>query len=146
LQGEDANTFVGALTLPLPLFDRNEGEIAVAEAEARGAEAKEERARTELARSLAESHSLATRAGSRARVLRDEIVPNAERTFEEIRAGYEQGRFSYVDLLEARRSWTQARRERLRALSEHHLAITELELLLGSTLHSPDGSLEGSKP
>ena len=142
LQGEEANTFLGALTLPLPLFDRKEGEIALAEAEARGAQASAEHARIELARSLSESHGRATRAGARARALTHEILPNAERTFQEIQAGYEQGRFSYVDLLEGRRAWTEARRERVRALSDYHHAIIDLELLIGGPVHSA-GTPEG---
>lgn len=142
LQGEEANTFLGAVTLPLPLFDRKEGEIALAEAEARGAQASADWARIELARSLSESHGRALRAGARARALTNEILPNAERTFQEIQTGYEQGRFSYVDLLEARRAWTEARRERVRALSDYHHAITDLELLLGGSVRSdflPEG-------
>jgi len=138
LQGDEANTFVGALTLPLPLFDRKEGEIAVAEAETRGARASADLARIELARSLSESHGRAMRAQARARALTHEILPNAERTFQEIQSGYEQGRFSYVDLLEARRAWTEARRERVRALSEYHHAITDLELLVGGPIRSDD--------
>jgi cobalt-zinc-cadmium efflux system outer membrane protein len=142
LQGEKANTFLGAVTLPLPLFDRKEGEIALAEAEARGAQASADRARIEMARALSEGHGRAARAGARARALTSEILPNAERTFEEIQTGYEQGRFSYVDLLEARRAWTEARRERVRALSDYHHAIADLELLLGGPVRS-DFSPEG---
>jgi cobalt-zinc-cadmium efflux system outer membrane protein len=146
LQEEEANTLVGGLRVPLPLFDRNQGSIAAAEAEARRAQAEMSLGRIELDTALAESHSRASRAGARARALTRDLLPTAERAFEEIREGYEQGRFSYVDLLEARRALTGVRRQRIQALTQHHLAVVDLELLLGSAVFPSGSFLEGSKP
>lgn len=146
LAEEDASTFVGAIAAPLPFFDRNEGSIALAQAERSRAEAEVERARVDRLRLLEEKYSLATRVRSKAEALRAEILPATERTFEAMKAGYERGRFSYVDLLEARRALIEARLDRLSALADYHLIVADLELLIGGALRGDDAAREGLAP
>ncbi len=131
----DDNAFVGGLSLPLLLFDRNQGNIGVAQADLSRGEAEVARARVVRASELAESHAQISRAQARVETLRREILPTAERVFDEIRTGYERGRFGYVDLLEARRALTEARREEIESLLRYHLAVTDTELLLGGSLN-----------
>lgn len=130
-------TFVAGVTLPLPLFHRNQGEIGEARALVSRAEADMRREEIELSRQLSEVHTALTLAGRRAESLRNRIVPGAEQAWQEIRTGYERGRFSYVDLLEARRAWTEARRQEVEATLHYHLAVAEAELLLGRALIHP---------
>jgi cobalt-zinc-cadmium efflux system outer membrane protein len=130
-------TFVAGVTLPLPLFHRNQGDIAEARALVSRALADVRREEIELSRQLSEVHTALTLAGRRAEALRNRIVPGAGQAWEEIRTGYERGRFSYVDLLEARRAWTEARRQEVEATLQYHLAVAEAELLLGRSLIHP---------
>jgi len=131
----DDNAFVGGLSLPLLLFDRNQGNIGVAKADLSRGEAEVARARVVRASELAESYAQISRAQARVETLRREILPTAERVFDEIRTGYERGRFGYVDLLESRRALTEARRDEIESLLRYHLAVTDTELLLGGSLN-----------
>lgn len=135
-------TFVGGVSLPLPIFDRNRGAIDEASASLRQAPLGEAQARLELRRSLTESHVTLRRARDKLDAIRRDVLPEAARAFEEMRVGYERGRFSYLDLLEARRTWLRARREELQTLLAAHLAFAELERLVGARLES-DPNREG---
>ncbi len=137
--------FVGGLSLPVPVFDRNRGAIDEATAAVRQAPIAEAQARLELRRSLAESHAMLRRGRDKLEAIRREVLPEAARAFEEMRTGYERGRFSYLDLLEARRTWLRARREELQTLLAAHLALAELERLVGAPLDTdfdPEGRLD----
>jgi cobalt-zinc-cadmium efflux system outer membrane protein len=131
------HTFIAGLAVPLPLFDRNQGGIVEAQALISRAEADIRRQEIDLSRQLNEFYAALSLARQRAETLRERIVPGAERAYQEIKTGYERGRFSYVDLLEARRAWTVARQEELEATLEYHLAVAETEFLLGRALVHP---------
>lgn len=134
--------FVAGLSFPVPLFDRNRGAIDEASAALRQVPPAEAQARLELRRSLAESHATLRRASDKLNAIRGEVLPEAAHAFEEMRVGYERGRFSYLDLLEARRTWLRARREELQTLLAAHLAVAELERMVGAPLQT-DSNREG---
>jgi len=128
---------VGVVGFPLPLFDRNRGAIQEATAALEQVPNQEAQARVEVRRALAEAHATLRRARGKVETLRHEVLPEAQRAFEEMRVGFERGRFTYLDLLEARRTWIRARREELQTLLIGHLAIAELERLIGGPLETP---------
>lgn len=127
---------VGALSLPLPLFDRNRGAIEEAAATLEQAPNEEAQARLEIRRALAEGRAILVTAHDKLESLRRDVLPEAERAFEEMRLGFERGRFTYLDLLEARRTWIRARRDELQTLLVGHLAAAELERVLGGPLET----------
>ncbi len=133
----DAITFLVSAGVELPLFGRSPGAVEEARAEVgrTGALA----AGSRLEQSLAFRQALAAMARSREAIetLRHETLPAVERVFEEIRLGYSNGRFTYVDLLEARRAWTETHFDELEALHAHHQARFEAEQILGAPLGSP---------
>ncbi|MCC6650500.1 MAG: TolC family protein [Candidatus Eisenbacteria bacterium] len=144
VEGGD-HSLLGGISLPIPLFDRNRGSIEEATAALRQAPLAEAQARLELRVALAERHAELRRERDKIDALRREVLPEAARAFEEIRSGYERGRFSYLDLLEARRTWLRARREELLTLLDAHLAVADLERLAGDSLDSlsrTEGRLE----
>jgi cobalt-zinc-cadmium efflux system outer membrane protein len=131
LAGTDDNTFVAGLGFALPIFARNQGNVAAAQAAADQARTELARAALERSAEIARSHLALAREEARIRTLREEVLPKTERAFQEMRAGFERGRFSYLDLLEARRSWIETRREELVSLVEFHKVRVGLERLVG---------------
>ena len=125
------HTFVAGLFLPLPFFNRNQG--SVAEADLLASKTTELLASAKLSRRLqvVEAYSALSQERTRIEALRDEVIPGARRAYSDLRLGYERGRFSYLDLLEARRTWTAAEREELLSLLTFHTTLAELERLIG---------------
>ncbi|MCC6652213.1 MAG: TolC family protein [Candidatus Eisenbacteria bacterium] len=134
LRESDERTFLGGVSLPLPLFDRNAGAVAAARAAVSQAEDEWTSASSGAKSAVIEAHATVLRSHRRVTALREEVLPGAGRAFEEMRTGFERGRFTYLDLLEARRTWTRARREELEALLEYRLAIVELDRLTSATV------------
>lgn len=126
----DATAAVAGLSLPLPVFDRNRGNIAAANAELLGAEAA-----LSVARFEAESGVRAGRARAVAALSRIAAARDAERTAAEAyrlsRLGYEGGKLPLIEVLNARRALHEARVATVDARLERLGAEAELARLAG---------------
>ncbi len=127
----DEQFLQGGLQIPLPLFDRNQGQIHEAEELAqereRTTEAMERRLYADLASVLADYAS----ARDAAHTHSERIVPAAQRAFDQASAGYQAGRASFLDLLDAQRTLAQVRLSALVALRDAHRTLARLTQLTG---------------
>ncbi len=134
--GEDASIVEAGVSIPLPLFNRNQGRIAAAEARIRRAEFEFDAARNDLLLHLNASFLTFTVAQERVVVYRDDILPKAERALSQTNEGYKQGKFSFLDVLDAQRTLAEARIAYAAGLSDLNLAVAELEKLTGTRLEA----------
>lgn len=134
-ESED-NAFVLGLAIPLPIFNRNQG--AVTEARLRASKAELERQATELrvATSVAESYRALSTAFNEAAALQTSVLPEAQKAFDTISEGYKQGKFGFLDVLDAQRTLFASRGQYLQALTDFHKAEADLERLIGQSLDS----------
>ncbi len=135
LQESDSNALVAGIELPLPLFDRNQG--GVSEARATLAKTRRERraAETEARAGLAEAWQNLAASHAEATTLRDEILPGAQSAFETAEFGYREGKFDFLQMLDAQRTLFEVKGQYLQALAAYHLGRTEVERLIGAPLH-----------
>jgi len=131
LAGEQVSTFLVGLSTDLPLRDRNQGAIREAEAAVRQGQFELDRARWTLERELRAQLARVAVAQAELRGLRRTVLPGAAEVFEGVREGYRQGRFTYLDVLEARRFLAEARESEIAVLSELAEGRIELERLAG---------------
>jgi cobalt-zinc-cadmium efflux system outer membrane protein len=121
---------VGGVSLPLPLFDRNSGNIA-----ALGSQVAAADARLMAARSDAETGWRATLQDANAATVRlaaaGSAVGAAEQAYALTRTGFEAGKVSLLDLLSARRTLTEARLRILDAQVSRIAAEARLARLAG---------------
>ncbi|MBY0254491.1 MAG: TolC family protein [Methylobacterium organophilum] len=107
-EAEDATALTFGLSLPLPLFDRNRGNIEAAQADFRAADA-----RLMTARQEAQADRAAAQARLRASVSRvnaaDAGVRSAEEAYRLSRIGFEAGRISQLELRATRTALVNAR-------------------------------------
>lgn len=124
-------SIVLGFAVPLPIFDRNQGNIA--EAEALVSKAAEERRLTAvtLHAGLVEAREAAAAAYDELKTLEDEVLSKAAETLEKTREGYELGKFGYLDVLDAQRTVFDGQLARLDALARYHGATFEIERLTG---------------
>ena len=92
------------MSIPLGLFDRNKGAIARADAEKREAEYQRRAGDLRLARDAARAIGDYKALSAAARALKAEALPKAESALASARAGYAQGAFSYLDVMNAQRA------------------------------------------
>lgn len=131
----DSNALVIGGSIALPIFNRNKG--AVEEANRRLSKAYEERRAAEARASalLAEAYRALSSAHQEVTTLRSEVRPLAQRTFEAVSEGYRLGKFGYLDVLDAQRTLIGAGAQHLRALSDYHKAVADVERLIGAPLN-----------
>ncbi len=132
--GTDALAF--SVGLPLPLFDRNQGNIAAARQGLDKAEAERQAAALALAGELAEAHAVLTVAHQRMSVLRGRVLPAMEQAFQAAHVGYEQGKFGFLDVLEAQRSLFEAQAALLDAQGSYHTAVIDIQRLTATDLEA----------
>jgi cobalt-zinc-cadmium efflux system outer membrane protein len=132
------NTAVAAVMVPLPLFDRNQGNIR--QAHQRVDKAIDEQAATELRlkTELAQAYEALSAAQRETGILRDEILPAARSAFEVTNKGYELGKFGFLEVLDAQRTLFQNQVLYVRALTNYQRLINEIERLIAAPI---DGAI-----
>jgi len=128
------NTIGFGFALPLKLFDRNQGEIARARAEAQRLEATREGL---LAQALAEVDTAlasVTAERQKALLLRDTYLPKIKQARETMEYAYRRGGVSLIDYLDAQRTYREKSLEYLRSLASYRTSVYVLEAAVGGRL------------
>ena len=121
--------------LRLPLFNRNQGNIAAANAELAAADRNVERTELSLHKRLAERFQRYSIARNQVEKYRQDILPDAKTTLDLMSKGYQQGEFGYLEMLTAQRTFFQSNLAYLESLRQLRSAAAEIDgLLLGNSL------------
>ncbi len=120
------------ITLPLPIWNRNQGGIQQAFAQAVAAELAVDRLRLDLQTRLAAAFQRYQIAHNQVQAYSKEggIIANSKRTLELIRSGYQAEEFGILDLLTAQRTFFQTNLAYLDSLRELAAATMEIRGLL----------------
>ncbi len=118
LEATKENTFDIGLSIPLPLFNRNQGKLREARAEVAAAEARSRRTENELNLRLRESYAQLTSALAASRALQTEILPRAETVLKSAESRYAAGDTSLADVLPVRRDWAAIQLSHLESLRD----------------------------
>jgi cobalt-zinc-cadmium efflux system outer membrane protein len=140
------NQAVFGLAVPLPFFDRNQGNLH--EALQRGDKARDELTATEarLGSDLAQAHGQLGVAREQAQLLQGEILPGAQSAYDAARKGFDYGKFNFLDVIDAQRTLLQVKSQYLRALAEAHRAAADIERILGEPGPAVSGTPAALKP
>ena len=136
LQFEDDGTdaFAFGVGMPLPVFDRNRGNIMAARHELAKAENELSAMEVSLAAELAEAHAGLTTAHQRVGTLRSKVVPAMEQAYQAAHEGYQQGKFGFLDMLDAQRGLFEARASLVDALHEYQAALIDIQRITATGL------------
>jgi cobalt-zinc-cadmium efflux system outer membrane protein len=125
------SAWVAGLSLPIPIFDRNQGSRMAAEFELertrRDAEAVRVAIETKIAAALERIHAAAMAAVTMDR----DVVPAATEVLAATEKGYREGKFGLLEVLDAQRALFDARSIFLDSREEYAMTLTELERLVG---------------
>jgi cobalt-zinc-cadmium efflux system outer membrane protein len=134
IAGPDLNAFVAGFSIPLPVFDHNEG--AVQEARIRVEQAELHRRNTEVLITVQLEDLYQDLLVLHADIDQSEkiIVPEAEKAYRIIQDGYLSGKFGFLDVLDAQRTLFETRKNLIAALTTYNIRIAELEGLIGRSL------------
>ena len=125
------NQAIVGISVPLPLFDTNRGNIAEALSRRDQAEDQADAIALRLRSDAATARQRHANALAEVETLRGDILPGALTAVTAATTGFEFGKFGFLDVLDAQRTLLLARSQYLRALAEAHRAVTDLDRLLG---------------
>lgn len=126
----DAEAFSVGVSLPLPLFDRNQGRAAAAHRAEEAARARRRDAELQVADALERAWYRLADAHDEAVSLAERALPAAREAFEVTRRAFEAGDVEFVDVLDVERTLVQLRRQRVAALQQYHEARAAIEGLI----------------
>ena len=130
------------LTLPLPIGKTNASGVASAKASLAQAQARLTMSRKDFERQLFTHVRAMQRCRANIATQQAEARPAALEALTGIRAGYELGRYSYIDLQDARTALLQIDGSIIGLWHELHLAATAIEQILGTTIFErPNGAI-----
>lgn len=130
--------FVFGLSIPIPVFNLNRGNIAKAYSEVNKTLSDKQSAEIALSTELAHNQQELENAYHQAKTLKNTIIPAAQKAYELSRQGYQAGKFPYLEVLDAQRTLVEARAQYNDALRNYHNKRAEVERLTAKYQPSPD--------
>ncbi|MFC1834888.1 TolC family protein [Thermodesulfobacteriota bacterium] len=125
---------VAQLSLPIPAFDRNQGNLLAAKARLDKGEQERRAAWVRVQTALSQSYTQLLSAHTEASSIRDKVLPRLRSAFEGVSIGYRNGQLGYLDLLQSQRKLVLEQKRYIEALGAAHNAMAELEGLIGRPL------------
>lgn len=139
LRGTNDVALVAGVTIPIGRFDRNQGNIARAQAEKLRIELTAEAQRLDRLRRLASLGAEADAARARADAIVLEVYPQTTKALRQVREGYARGGFNFRDMQGAADAIIQAQAEWLDAVTRYRDLQTEIDRLTGRFDAAVDG-------
>jgi cobalt-zinc-cadmium efflux system outer membrane protein len=130
----DSEAFVAGISVPLPVFDRNQGKIREAILLVQKAEQQRRAAEVEAMAALTGAYQALSAALTRIETLKRDVVPRSKSVFDSVQKAYAEGKYTYLDVLDARRTFFDARAEYVEALVSGHKARADVERFVGDAL------------
>ncbi len=134
IESDQENTLVVGITVPLNIFNRNQGGISEARHRLAKVEAEKSAVRLQLQTTLAEIYNKLTFSHRQATTLKNEILPGAQTAFDAMQEGYRFGKFGLMDVLDSQRTFFESKSRYLEALGNYHKAVLAIERIVGNSL------------
>lgn len=132
------------VSIPLPVFDRNQGNLREAIARADQARDDARGRQMRLTTDVQVAASQLETARRQVLVAEEKLLPDASRTYEAATQGFALGKFGFLDVLDAQRTLFQARSQHLKALSDAQKAAADLEALLGAPVSAQASAINST--
>ena len=130
-EGLENEFFTGLrISIPLPIWNKNEGSVREKEAKANRLEAEREALALEIRSAAAAARAEMTASARRAADISDQLLPLATDQERQLDKAYREGQGTLQAVLQARRQITAMELERIEALRDYHLAKVRLETAL----------------
>ena len=134
LAGTDDTAFVIGVSIPLPIFDRNQGNVSAARAQFNKTRELARQADVAIQTQLVDAYKSMLSAYEQAINLKEKIIPASQQVFDAVQEGYRHGKFGYLDLLDAQRTFFEAKQQYLEVLVAYHQTHADVERLVGGNL------------
>lgn len=123
-----------SFSVPLPLFDRNQGNIGAARAELNQARWQSQSAVVRVHSELGQRYQQLQAAQEAATGLVEQALPAARSAYEAVRTAYQRGERGFLDVLIAQRTLFEVEARHIDALADYHRTKAAVERLIARPL------------
>lgn len=134
LQGTRDQALVAGFSMPLPIYNRNQGSIREAQIRRDQNSAQRTASFIRARATLFGLYQEVTTASARLQILTQEALPQAQAALDQTQAGYDRGRFSFLELSTAQQELLALREAAISAAVDYHQTRTEIERLTSEPL------------
>ena len=142
LEESGDNALVAGIAVPLPIANRNQGNVQAAALELAQAEKGRLAATSAAHAALASAYANLSASFSSATALREEILPAAEEAMATAESAYLKGLFNFTDVLAVRTTYLDLRERYIASLAGYHSALAELERVVAGPLSQVENNQE----
>ena len=128
------------LSVPLPVFNRREGDLEIAMAQRSQQAARLDLVRATISAQVAQALERFRASRSIMEQFTDHILPQQQENFEMLREGYQLGQFTLTEVLVIQREFIQGRSRYLDAVAEFNAALVDLESASGAAVIEINGT------
>tara|TARA_R110002126_G_scaffold279836_1_gene426905 strand:- start:45973 stop:47268 length:1296 start_codon:yes stop_codon:yes gene_type:complete len=140
----DGTAFLASISIPINVFDRNQGRIAEAKANLRAAQADQTAQRLALERQVMEVWQTLVSVREEVTAYQDGLLPSARKAYSQAEDGFNRGAFSFLDLLDAQRTLFDMQERHLEALAAFHSSTAQIDMLSGAYADMAASALGGN--
>lgn len=134
LEGQNDNALVFSFSMPLQLYDRNQGNIAAAHAEYEAGVLQQQLTQTELRMALLKIYQAMLNNHQQIDRLQKTLTPLTQELLKQTEAGYQSGQYNVLQWIDAQREAFTVERDLIEAQTAVHTQLLELERLTGMPL------------
>lgn len=128
---DDGTAFLASISIPINVFDRNQGRIAQAKANLLAAQSDQTAQRLNLEKQVTAMWQTLVSEREEVLAYQDGLLPSAQKAYTQAEDGFNRGAFSFLDLLDAQRTLFDMQESHLEALSSFHENKAKIEMLSG---------------
>lgn len=120
---------VMGVSVPLPIFDQNQGNIRRAYAEVQKSSEQERLIWLILESKLSASYKSLVRIYEEAEKIKSSLLQSALRAFQQANEGFREGKFEYLEVLDAQETLFEIKEKYIEALADYHLKRADIDYL-----------------
>jgi cobalt-zinc-cadmium efflux system outer membrane protein len=129
LQDTGNRGLIFGASIPIPLFNQNQGNVQRARAQKNKAHDQYIELQLALENKLSIAHKDLVRAYREAEQIRTTVLKTAVQSFELAKEGYTEGKFEYLDMLDSQKTLFEVRERYIQALLNYHQSMADIEYL-----------------
>jgi cobalt-zinc-cadmium efflux system outer membrane protein len=133
VSGDNPNSLAFGISLPIPLFDRNQGGVGHARVDLSNAENDHDKLLHIIEYDVADAYKRSASENLQLKLLTDDVAPRALKALTVAEKSYQAGAINLLELLEAQRTYVEVRSLEVDATYQFRQAVIDLTHAVGGT-------------
>lgn len=129
LQETKEKGLIFGAAIPIPIYNRNQGNIQKARAEVQKSYDQYIALELALENKLSSAHKELFRSYNEAQRIESTVLKAAIESFELSKEGYMEGKFEYLEMLDAQKTLFEVREGHIKAILNYHRSLADIEYL-----------------